>query len=320
MFAQWFLSGIIRIMDEMKNRIEELEDERQKADFWGNKIRAQEVIKELGKLKEKLIGGEKYDKGGAVLTLFAGAGGDDAEDWARILFEMYRKFAGKHNWTVKILHEHKSEHGGYKNITFDIEGKNLPDGNQGVYGTLKHEAGVHRLVRISPFSAKKLRHTAFALLEVIPRFVAPEEIKIDEKDLRVDLMRSGGAGGQNVNKRETAVRLVHLSTGIAVHVDAERSQGQNKERAMEILKSKLYKLQLEEQKEEKDSMRRNKGVEAEWGHQIRSYVFHPYKMVKDHRTEVETSDVDSVLNGELDEFIEADKKLALPVKQSSDHH
>ena len=127
------------------------------------------------------------------------------------------------------------------------------------------EAGVHRLVRISPFSAKKLRHTAFALLEVIPRFVAPEEIKIDDKDLRVDLMKSGGAGGQNVNKRETAVRLVHLPTGIAVHVDAERSQGQNKERAMEILKSKLYKLQLEEQKEEKDSMRRNKGVGSGMG-------------------------------------------------------
>ena len=287
-------------MDEIKKKIKELEEEMQRADFWGDKIRAQEVIKELGELKEKLVGGEKYDKGDAILTLFAGAGGDDAEDWARILFEMYAKFANKKGWTIKILHEHKSEHGGYKNVTFDAVGKDA-------YGTLKHEAGVHRLVRISPFSAKKLRHTAFALLEVIPRFVAPEDIKIDERDLRVDLMKSGGAGGQNVNKRETAVRLVHLPTGIAVHVDAERSQGQNKERAMEILKSKLYKLQLEEQKEEKDSMRRNKGVEAEWGHQIRSYVFHPYKMVKDHRTEVETGNVDAVLNGELDEFIEVER-------------
>ena len=290
-------------MEEIKKKIEELETEMQRPDFWGDKIRAQEVIKELDELKEKMTGGEKYDKGDAVLTLFAGAGGDDAEDWTRILFEMYKKFADRKGWTIKILHEHESEHGGYKNITFDLEGKNA-------YGTLKREAGVHRLVRISPFSAKKLRHTAFALLEVIPRFVAPEEIKIDEKDLRVDLMRSCGAGGQNVNKRETAVRLVHLPTGIAVHVDAERSQVQNKERAMGILKSKLYSLKLKEQEKEKETMWISKTVEAEWGHQIRSYVFHPYKMVKDHRTEVETGNVDAVLNGELDEFIEAERKLA----------
>ena len=144
MFAQRFLSGIIRAMDEIKNKIKELENETQKADFWGNKIRAREVIKELGELKGKIDRRRKDDKGDAVLTLFAGAGGDDAEDWARILFEMYAKFAGKKGWTIKILHEHKSEHGGYKNITFDVVGK-------GAYGTLKHEAGVHRLVRISPF-------------------------------------------------------------------------------------------------------------------------------------------------------------------------
>lgn len=290
-------------MEDVKNKISALETEMQKPDFWSDKTRAQEVIKEIASLKEKLSGVGKYDKGDAVLTLFAGAGGDDAEDWARMLFEMYLKFADKKGWSSKTLHEHKSEHGGYKNITWEIEGK-------GVYGALKREAGVHRLVRISPFSAKKLRHTAFSLLEVTPKFVAPEEIKLDEKDLRVDLMRSGGAGGQNVNKRETAVRVVHLPTGVAVHVDAERSQGQNKEKAMEILKAKLYSIMVKEQEKEKDSMRLNKTVEAEWGHQIRSYVLHPYKMVKDHRTEFETGNVDAVLDGELDGFIEAEKGLA----------
>ena len=217
---------------------------------------------------------------------------------------MYAKFVGKKGWTIKILHEHKSEHGGYKNITFDVEGNMA-------YGTLKHEAGVHRLVRISPFFGQEIKTHRFRAFGSHTQICGAGRDKNRRKDLRVDLMKSGGAGGQNVNKRETAVRLVHLPTGIAVHVDAERSQGQNKERAMEILKSKLYKLQLEEQKEEKDSMRRNKGVEAEWGHQIRSYVFHPYKMVKDHRTEVETGNVDAVLNGELDEFIEAERKLGI---------
>lgn len=289
-------------MEDVKNKIIALETEMQKPDFWSDKTKAQEVIKEIALLKEKLSGVGKYDKGDAVLTLFAGAGGDDAEDWVRMLFEMYLKFADKKAWYSKTLHEHKNEHGGYKNITWEIEGK-------GAYGALKREAGVHRLVRISPFSAKKLRHTAFSLLEVVPKFVAPEEIKLDEKDLRVDLMRSGGAGGQNVNKRETAVRVVHLPTNIAVHVDAERSQGQNKEKAMEILKAKLYGIMVKDQEKEKDSMRLNKTVEAEWGHQIRSYVLHPYKMVKDHRTEFETGNVEAVLDGELDGFIEAEQKL-----------
>lgn len=296
-------------MDEIKNKIKELESEMQKPDFWGNKTRAQEVIKELGILKEKLIGGGKYDKGDAVLALLAGAGGDDAEDWVKILFEMYVKLATRYGWAVRILHEHKSEHGGFKNITFQIDGKNLSAIGQGVYGTLKNEAGVHRLVRVSPFSAKKLRHTSFALLEVLPKFVMGEEIKVDEKDLRIDLMKSSGAGGQNVNKRETAVRLTHLPTGLVAHVEEERSQAQNKERALDILRAKLYNLKLKEQKQETDSMKLNSSIEAEWGHQIRSYVFHPYKLVKDHRTETETAKVDAVLNGELDEFIEAERGL-----------
>ncbi|MBU2578165.1 PCRF domain-containing protein [Patescibacteria group bacterium] len=287
---------------ELSKKLEKLEKEMQKPDFWQDKEKAQIVIKEINALKAQLTGKSKYDKGDAVLTLFSGAGGDDAEDWTYILFEMYRKFAETNNWDVKILHQHQSESGGLKNITFEITGK-------GVYGILKNESGVHRLVRISPFSAKKLRHTSFALLEVIPKFVAPEEIEISEKDIRIELSKAGGPGGQNVNKRETAVRIVHLSTNIAVHIDSERSQSQNKERALEILKSKLYKYKLLQQEKEKETMKISKIVDAEWGHQIRSYVFHPYKLVRDHRTGIETSDVESILGGELNKFIEAEKQL-----------
>jgi len=290
-------------MNDAREKIAELEEEMQKADFWGNKERAQEVIKEIARLNEKLKAKNKYDKGNAVLTLFSGAGGDDAEDWVRILFEMYSKFADRKNWDIKILHEHKApESKGFKNITFEVRGR-------GAYGELKNESGTHRLVRISPFSSKKLRHTSFAMLEVIPVFVEPKEIEIPEKDLRLEFSRSSGPGGQNVNKRETAVRIVHLPTNLAAHVDSERSQLQNKERAMELLQSKLYKLQTEEQKKKEQSMKVGSSAQAEWGHQIRSYVFHPYQMVKDHRTEVETSNVDAVLEGEIDEFIKAEKAL-----------
>lgn len=284
--------------EEVDKKIKELEMETQKPDFWKDKERAQKIIKEIKNLKDKLSGGGKYDKGDAVLTLFSGAGGDDAEDWTRIVFEMYRKFAEKKNWEIKILHQHQSESSGFKNITLEINGKDA-------YGILKNESGVHRLVRISPFSAKNLRHTSFCLLEVIPKLVAPEEIEISEKDIKIELSRSSGPGGQNVNKRETAVRIVHLPTNIAVHVDSERSQLQNKERALQFLKSKLYKYRLALQEKEKETMQISKIVEAEWGHQIRSYVFHPYKLVKDHRTGVETTDVNSVLDGNLDAFIKA---------------
>ncbi|MEM4271047.1 MAG: PCRF domain-containing protein [Candidatus Pacearchaeota archaeon] len=293
---------LFKFMDEINEKIKELEKEMENPDFWQNKERAQNILKELNRLKEELGQKNKYDKEDAVLTIFSGAGGDDAEDWVRILFEMYEKFAQKRGWQIKILHCHKStESGGYKNITLEIEGR-------GAYGVLKNESGVHRLVRISPFSAKKLRHTSFALVEVVPKFIPPSEIEISEKDIKVELSRSSGPGGQNVNKRETAVRIVHLPTNISVHIDSERSQSQNKERAMELLRSKLYHYTLKQQNKERESMRISNIIDAEWGYQIRSYVLHPYKMVKDHRTGVETADIESVLSGELDKFIEAEKK------------
>jgi peptide chain release factor 2 len=287
---------------EIKEKIEELEKQMSRPDFWEDKEKAQLVVKQFNTLKEKEKSKNKYDKGDAVLTLFAGAGGDDAEDWARILFEMYFKFAEKQGWGIRILHEHKNERDGFKNISFELSGK-------GVYGMLKNESGVHRLVRVSPFSAKKLRHTSFALLEVVPKFIEAQEIDLSEKDIRVELSRSSGAGGQNVNKRETAVRVVHIPTNLAVRVESERSQAQNKERAMEILKGKLYRRKMLEQKKEKESLGVGEGVEVEWGHQIRSYVFHPYKLVKDHRTEAETSDVEGVLDGDIGIFLQAEKEL-----------
>lgn len=292
-------------MTDKEAKIKELESQMAQPDFWKDKEKAQKLVKELSNLKEQQKGGAKagkYDKGEAVLALFAGAGGDDAEDWTAILFKMYQKFSEKKGWPIKIIHQHRNETGGIKNITFEILGK-------GAYGCLRGEAGVHRLVRISPFSSRKLRHTSFALLEVLPKFVEVGDVEINEADLRVDFARSSGPGGQNVNKRETAVRITHIPTSITVHVESERSQPQNRERALELLRSKLYHYQKLEQEKKKEALREGKKVEAEWGHQIRSYVFHPYKMVKDHRTGIETSKVEEVLAGDLNEFIEAEKSL-----------
>ena len=288
--------------EKEKNRLESLEGEMQKPDFWQNKEKAQETLKEIRDIKARLSSLNKYDKGDSVVSIYAGAGGEDAEDWARILFEMYRKFSEKKRWGLEILHEHINDNGGMKNITFELSGKN-------VYGELKGEMGVHRLVRVSPFSTKKLRHTSFALVEVLPRFIEDVEIEIKPDDLEIDFTKSSGPGGQNVNKRETAVRIKHIPTGVSVHIDSERSQLQNRERAIELLRSKLFNLYKKHKKEEMEEMKITKATEPEWGNQIRSYVFHPYKMVKDHRTEVETGDVDSVLEGGLEEFIEAEKKL-----------
>lgn len=257
--------------------------------------------KEVTALENELFFSGKYDKGSAIISVFAGAGGKDAEDWAAILFRMYRRLAERRGWRVKIIHEHWGEFQGpagwgIKNATIAIEGSYC-------YGYLKKEAGVHRLVRISPFSSQSLRHTSFALVDVMPEFVAPEEVDMKPEDLKIDFFRSSGPGGQNVNKRETAVRITHLPSGIQVASQAERSQERNREIAMEILRSKLYKFALERQEKERQGIRQEK-ISIEWGSQIRSYVMHPYQMVKDHRTGVETSQIDKVLDGELDEFIE----------------
>jgi peptide chain release factor 2 len=234
----------------------------------------------------------KYDASSAHLSIFAGAGGDDAKDWANMLFEMYKKYAAKRGWKVVQTDDRDME----------IRG-------EFAYGFLKKETGVHRLVRISPFSAKKLRHTSFALVEVVP--VLPDlehgKFRIPEEDIKMEFTRSSGPGGQNVNKRETAVRITHFPTGISVVSQAERSQAQNRERALKILKSKLFHLMETQQKKELSELRTK--IKPEWGSQIRSYVLHPYKLVKDHRTKMQLHDPDAVLDGKLDKFIQAELEL-----------
>lgn len=239
---------------------------------------------------KELVG--KYDRGHAHISIYPGVGGEDAKDWANMLLNMYVRFAQKRGWKVSLIDER----------SIDVKGEYA-------YGSLRWEAGVHRLVRISPFDSKQLRHTSFALVEVLPELPAMESknIVIPPEDLKVEMSRSSGPGGQNVNKRETAVRVVHLPTGIAASSQAERGQGQNKEKALALLKAKLFKLMEERQEKELKNLRTQ--VKPEWGNQIRSYVLHPYQQVKDHRTGVISHQPDKVLNGNLDKFIEAELEL-----------
>jgi peptide chain release factor 2 len=294
--------------EDIQTKIDALEAEMSSGDFWSDKNAAQAKIKELQNLKDELEGVGKYDKGNALMTIYSGAGGDDAEDFTRMLLDMYKSYTEGKGYKMRVLEENQNNHGGYRSITVEIEGK-------GVYGTLKNESGVHRLVRLSPFGKAGIRQTSFSMVEVIPKFDLPagrqgkHEIDIPPEDLKTEYSKSSGPGGQNVNKRETAVRVVHLPTGLAVHVESERSQADNRARAMEMLEAKLYKQLEEERKAKESGMYISKSTANEWGSQIRSYVLHPYKLVKDHRTDVETSQADKVLDGDLEMFIEAEKGL-----------
>ena len=278
-----------------KERLQELENIMEAPDFWDDKEKAQEVVREYTELKEKLSRVFNYP---AILHIIAGSGGDDAEDFAKILSEMYRKFAIRNKMDVYEVEKHETPIGGYKNIILEISDKRA-------YGLLRNETGVHRLVRVSPFNAKKQRHTSFVLVDVTPKLPQLKEVDIPDDELEIDFTNARGPGGQNVNKRETAVRIKHIPSGIIVRVEQERSQLQNKELALEILRGKLFAQMQQKRVEKLKDLSFDKTTGIEWGNQVRSYVLHPYKLVKENRVDYEEGNPDEVFNGKIEGFINA---------------
>ena len=298
------LEADVREWREPATKAEELADLLDLADEENEASMIAEIAKESQDLQEKLgdmrlrvLVSGKHDARDAILSIFAGAGGTESQDWAEMLLRMYIRWAERHGYATEIIDQTEGDEAGLKSATVEIRGRN-------VFGYLRSERGVHRLVRISPFDNQHRRHTSFALVEVIPDVSDVVSVEISSDDIRFDAYRASGHGGQNVQKNSTAVRITHVPTGIVVTCQNERSQAQNRERAMAVLTARLYDLEIQRQEEERAKLR-GEHVEAGWGNQIRSYVLHPYRMVKDLRTENETGNTSAVLDGDIDSFIQA---------------
>lgn len=295
-------NNLIKLYEDTEVLVTMVLEEQEESMIQEAKQSYKQLIKAIDKLEIETLLNGKYDKNNAIISLHPGAGGTESQDWAEMLYRMYTRWATKNGFDIQEIDYLPGDEAGIKSVTAIISGTNA-------YGYLKCEKGVHRLIRISPFDASGRRHTSFASLEVVPEITDDIQIDIKADDLRIDTYRASGAGGQHVNKTDSAIRITHIPTGIVVTCQTERSQTQNKETAMRMLKSKLYEIKEQEQKETIDELKGNY-KEIAWGSQIRTYVFHPYNMVKDHRTNYEEGNVNAVMDGQIDEFIDTYLKNA----------